>query len=307
MMESTSSTSSAWPPRIDLPSAAADELRRRFGSLSAEDLGTATAQAELADEASLTVAGLARVQKELGDAVHGCGAAIVTGVPFDDGPLIALSSRLGFATDEQNGYPGRTVWDIREVPDAKYTRSTDTDPFDLHTDSTYSVRPHEVIGMVCAKPAPDGTGVSLLFSAELVASTLRDTGRESELARLGMNDFPYFALGVPEGTPPFQGPVLDVSGKRARVRYRYDMLCSSLDQLAEQGAPEAEVRGARAAVEAMQDVLSNSGLATTMLLRSGDYLVVDNTRVLHGRTAVTGSSDRHLRRLKIFADAYQPV
>ncbi|MEV7938660.1 TauD/TfdA family dioxygenase [Kitasatospora sp. NPDC088264] len=288
-----------WPPRIRMATDTATGLERRFGAMTGEDLTPPAAQREALAEALATVPGLGALQRDLVAGVRDHGAAVLTGMPLNDGSLIAVSSCLGVVTAEDNGFPCRMVWDIREDPQASEDpHAQQRDRFDLHTDSTFSARPHDTIGMVCAEPAADGSGRSLLLTADRLVRALRAAGHEGELARLGRPDFP-FGPGRVAGTAPHRAAVLSLVGGPARVRYRFDLLHRALDRSTAHGLTDGEVRSALAAIAAVEGVLAGPGLVTSLLLERGDYLLLDNSRVLHGRTAVTASAGRHLRRLKL--------
>jgi alpha-ketoglutarate-dependent taurine dioxygenase len=47
-------------------------------------------------------------------------------------------------------------------------------------------------------------------------------------------------------------------------------------------------------------------LPTQLLLQKDDALIIDNRRILHGRTAITGSKDRFLKRYWIEKKAPNP-
>ncbi|MFJ4686809.1 TauD/TfdA family dioxygenase [Streptomyces sp. NPDC088789] len=292
-----------WPPRLRMATATATGLERRFGALTGEDLTPPAAQHRALAEARATVPGLGALQRDLVAAVRDHGAAVLTGTPLDDGPLIAVSACLGVVTAEDNGFPCRMVWDIREDPQApEDPHAQQRDRFDLHTDSTFSARPHDTIGMVCAQPAGDGSGRSLLLTADRLVQALRAAGHEDELARLGRPDFP-FGPGGANDMAPHRAAVLSLVDGPARVRYRFDLLHRALGRSTAYDPAAAEARGALAAIAAVETILTAPGLVTSLLLGRGDYLLLDNARVLHGRTAVTASSGRHLRRLKLRAHA----
>ncbi|MBV6701801.1 TauD/TfdA family dioxygenase [Kitasatospora aureofaciens] len=288
-----------WPPRLRTAADTAAGLEHRFGALTGEDLTPPAAQREALAEALTTVPGLGALQRELVAAVRDHGAAVLTGVPWHDGSLIALSACLGVVTAEDNGSPCRMVWDIREDPQApEDPHAQQRDRFDLHTDSTFSARPHDTVGMVCVEPAADGSGRTLLLTADRLVQALRATGHEGELARLCRPDFP-FGPGHVAGTPPHRAAVLRIPDGPARVRYRFDLLHRAVGHSSAHNLAAAEVRSALAALAAVETVLADPRLITSLLLGRGDYLVLDNSRVLHGRSAVTASTGRHLRRLKL--------
>ncbi|MFE2500076.1 TauD/TfdA family dioxygenase [Streptomyces scopuliridis] len=43
-------------------------------------------------------------------------------------------------------------------------------------------------------------------------------------------------------------------------------------------------------------------MTATFQLAPGDMLLLDNTRVLHGRTAITGTAARRLKRMKMLGE-----
>jgi alpha-ketoglutarate-dependent taurine dioxygenase len=243
------------------------------------------------------VPGLATTSHALLGAVREHGAVVLAHTPLDDASLIVLTARLGLVTAQDNGFPGRMVWDIREDPAAAPDpHAQQRDHFDLHTDSTFADRPHDVIGMACVTPAADGSGRSLLLPVDRVVRALRAAGRHAEVAELGRPLFPFPAAGPPGARPPRLRPVLTDSAGRARIRYRRDLLERGRTEAAAHGL---DIAAAGPVLVALAHALADPDLPTGLLLAPGEYLLLDNARVLHGRTAVTAGSGRRLRRLKL--------
>jgi alpha-ketoglutarate-dependent taurine dioxygenase len=135
-----------------------------------------------------------------------------------------------------------------------------------HTEASATAEPPGLVALSCEQPAPAG-GVSFLVDAAAVYRELADL-RPTALAALSADDAAVFG-----GDAGFRGPVFDrrVDG-RVQVRLR-------LDNLASFDVSEAALAELRSAI---------SRHTRWLPLTAGQAFVIDNRRILHGRTAFSG-------------------
>lgn len=154
----------------------------------------------------------------------------------------------------------------------------------LHTDRTPAPHPPRVLGLLCVRPAAHG-GDSLLASGHALHNRLL-TDAPWALPRL----YQDFRFGRGPGFDR-RRPVFRWHGAGLRVHYNRRGIERAHQ---EAGAPLAPDE--RAALDAVDRILSDPRTALRVPLRRGDLLLLDNTVVLHGRTAFTDSPDPRARR-----------
>jgi hypothetical protein len=219
------------------------------------------------------------------------GAVVIEAVPTADSALVIVASAMGVVSAEDNGSPGRLVWDVRPGFTSSAVRSQLPDAFPLHTDSAHLERPHAIVGLACVEPSQDGGGLSLLVPAARLIDTLHAGGQEHQAHLLQHPCFPFASVSE-DGWPVHFRPILSIADCRVEVRYREPLVRRGL-RLSSLG-PAYE-----RALEALDAALQQPSLPTPLLLKANDFLLFDNWRMLHGRTAMGPLSSRHLKRLKL--------
>jgi alpha-ketoglutarate-dependent taurine dioxygenase len=162
------------------------------------------------------------------------------------------------------------------------TRNSMTNlPLDLHTDSTYLRRPHELVAFHMVRTDPEG-GDTLLAPVEDVVNELDERVRSI----LRRPVFPFGTGAHPvlwerDGAPNirYYRAQIDVSRKRRDRRTETD----------------------RAAMETLDDVLRRAVPALRFRLEAGDTLFLHNTKILHGRTGFAEGSARMMYRVRAHA------
>ena len=286
-----------WPPRFRLPPSACAALAATAERWSLADLTDGRSQHRALGLLCVEVPSLGEV---LGAAAHALRrecAVVVEAVPTVDSALVILASAMGVVSTEDNGRPPRLVWDVRPSPEPGLVRSQQPDAFPLHTDSAHLHRPHAVVGLACVQPSRDRDGLSLLATADRVREILQAEGQEREVRRLQEPCFPFASVSE-SGRPVRLQPILGAAGNPIQVRYREPLLRWGL-QLSSRSLDAAH----RSALAALDAGLRRASLPTRLLLAANDFLLFDNRRLLHGRTALGLDSGRHLKRLKV----HEPV
>ena len=152
-----------------------------------------------------------------------------------------------------------------------------SDFFPLHTDVSYVPDPPRFMLLHCVHPDPEGGGVSILADCNKALSLLPD----SDYDMIGQQVFSFL---YPPNCPEGQSKPYAISGKKL-WRYTHSSMCF----------PEE----ATSAVERFNQGLSD--VSIRLLLERGDLLILDNHRVVHGRTAYKQGhhelQGRHIMRL----------
>ncbi|MFF9864694.1 TauD/TfdA family dioxygenase [Streptomyces sp. NPDC013953] len=157
----------------------------------------------------------------------------------------------------------------------------------FHTDRAGPPGPPRILGLLCVRQAAHG-GESLLVSGCTVHDRLL-ARHPSALPRL----YRDFHFGRGDGFDRVY-PVFRRRGNRLLVRYNRHWIERGGR---EAGAPVSSADSA--ALDAFDEILADPGSVVRIRLRPGDLLLLDNTSVLHGRTAFTDAADdpRHRRCL----------
>lgn len=221
--------------------------------------------------------------------VEAGGWAVVRGVPCDAGnaSLLAMARSLGEVKGGAGDDPtheGAAVHAVASYPQAirdvggKVMLSTTSTVFELHTDEAYRPDPCRYVFLHCWRPDPNGGGVSLLAASEIVFA-----GLEPWAAALSFRAKFQWRR--------FAAPIFMDEPGRPWPRVRFNMREIAGDEIGEADA----AAGARL----LPDVFAAaaSAAAVTLQLAAGDCLVLDNRRILHGRTGFAPGSGRLLKRV----------
>ncbi|MEU7167138.1 TauD/TfdA family dioxygenase [Streptomyces morookaense] len=214
---------------------------------------------------------------------HGRGFAVIRGCPVagrTDQECAAMCRRLAASLGTPRpADPG----DFVTVADKAGLGKTDL-ALGLHTDRTPAPRPPGVLGLLCVRQAAQG-GDTLLASGHTVHNRLLGD-HPWALPRL-CRDF-HFGRG-----PGFdrRRPVFQRHGAGLRVHYNRRGIERAHH---EAGAPLTPDE--RAALDAVDRILSDPRTVLRIPLQPGDLLWLDNTVVLHGRTAFTDAPEPGARR-----------
>lgn len=222
---------------------------------------------------------------------HGWAVVRNIGLESDNAPLIALGRLLGNTSWQgtKKGTPNLENDGVNRVENmdapmrdavGNAVLSSNADEFPLHTDDSYSPDPARYVLMHCWQADPAGGGVSWVAHVDrIIAIAPADL-----IERLSTQKYT-----TPYGTDR----ILQRNEQQGwRVRFnRRDMIGF------------AKLRMQILSLQQRQDLAAFEALAMSCVervaLQAGDCIVVDNHRVLHGRSAFDPSSGRLIKRLRI--------
>ena len=230
-------------------------------------------------------------RKERGQLVQDTGALLIWDMPTDSGSLLALGGSLGTvlanpATDigRANSEAGG-IHLVRafEVPlrdqFGNVVVSTSGEAFPLHTDQFFRRNPADLVVMLCCKR-----------DVQEALTLLSDVRRVTEsMSPEEVSGLTKAFVRVPFGHTSILHPGPCGHYQVAYNRYEIDKYCRTLAH--EYSPTERELM---ASFESWADLHSYQ-----MSLGVGDCLVIDNKRLLHGRTAVAPGSQRLIKRLRV--------
>jgi hypothetical protein len=152
-----------------------------------------------------------------------------------------------------------------------------------HTDEALFDDPCRVHTLSCVQADTAGGGETFLVRADSIVDRL-----SSEDVRLLAD--PVYTFGNAHHEKSITTGVLDLSGENPLVRYqRFSLDGATVDA------------AHRAVLDRLREVLDDTSIQARFMLAPGDLMMIDNRRVMHGRTTLTPGVPRHLRRLKAHA------
>jgi gamma-butyrobetaine dioxygenase len=224
------------------------------------------------------------------------GYAVVRGVALDGNnrALRTLAAKLGTTSAggvsiapnqpnvEADGISRVEAMDLpRRDPAGREILSTTAGVFPLHTDDTFVARPARYVLMHCWKADAAGGGVSQLAHVSDILSRL--AAQSSAALREA-------AFASPFGPAPVLWD--DAASATPCIRFNHRDFAS----FGERYGPALSADQVRVLDEVL---VAARACAVEVRLAAGDCLVVDNHRMLHGRTAFDPGSGRLLKRLRV--------
>jgi len=158
-------------------------------------------------------------------------------------------------------------------------------PLAPHTDSSYMEVPHELVAFQCVVADAVG-GETQMVPVDDILRQLSDT----DVSLLSETVYPFG-----DG----DRAILGGSTHAPTIRYYDAQLSRTLEELGS-GAGGLKKRY-RKALKRLNKVLEQSDLGETFALASGDILLMNNARVLHGRSGFAEESERMIFRLRVHA------
>ncbi|MFJ3941707.1 TauD/TfdA family dioxygenase [Streptomyces parvus] len=200
-----------------------------------------------------------------------------------EGWLVAICTAMGVPTAYRELHSGSLLQDIYPSPHAHpLSAQSSATPLSLHSEMLYHRWRPDFLLLACSRADHDSAAGTTVASGRaalpLLGAAELEILRENRMA-CGTD----LAFRHSDGSSP-QANVLVVDGDPADPRLAFDR------ELLEPGNPLA-----RRALQALSDALDM--VTDTVRMRPGDLLVLDNTRVVHGRTAFTPRWDGHDRWL----------
>jgi len=216
------------------------------------------------------------------DAVLRWGFVLLHDVPAEPGLVLEVAGSFGFVRETNYG----RLFDVRVEPRPGNLAFTSRRILP-HTDNPYRDPAPTVQLLHCLRTADDG-GDTGLVDGFAAARELRATDRES-FALIARTPVPF---GYRDSGTELRAsqPLIELS-PRGRIRgIRFNN--RSAQPLA---LPPAQVTAFYAAYSRWAALLARPERQLNLRLAPGDCLIFDNTRILHARTAFSGTGGRHLQ------------
>ena len=218
------------------------------------------------------------------------GFIILTGVPAEPRAVLRVGATFGFIRETNFG----ALFDVRSTPAASDLAYTSL-PLDPHTDNPYRTPVPGVQLLHCLANETSG-GLSTLVDGFAAATALRERDAEAFklLARTAVR-FRYrdATTELVASAAPIE---LDVTGALRCVHFSPRLDFVPL-------APPADLARYYRARRAFDHLLRSEDFEVRFLLNTGELLMMDNRRLLHGRTGFDPREGlRHLQGCYIDID-----
>lgn len=180
-------------------------------------------------------------------------------------------------------------------PDAHTAAHTGA-PQHPHTDEPYRYSPPGYLFFHSVVSAPVGEGTSLLVDGFAAAELLREQDPE---AFSTLSTIPVLSHREHEGEVRFatRSRVISLDDAGEIQAIRINMRClAPLDPF------DPHTNDLFRAIRQFSEIIEHPANQTSIHLDSGDFLIFDNNRTMHGRTAFSDSSARHLESCHVDKD-----
>jgi gamma-butyrobetaine dioxygenase len=218
------------------------------------------------------------------------GFIIFTGVPTESKAVLQVGSVFGFVRDTNFG----AHFDVRSVPDANDLAYTSLF-LDAHTDNPYRSPVPGVQLLHCLVNETSG-GLSTLVDGFAVAEALRSQDPQAFeiLTRVPVR----FRFRDEDTELVRSSSLIEVDGTASLQAINFSPRLDFVPLL-----PPSELTAYFKARKAFDQLLRSPKYEIRFLLNSGDLMMMDNRRLLHGRTAFdTRQGLRHLQGCYIDVD-----
>ena len=222
------------------------------------------------------------VREQCLDAVARYGFALLLGVPASPGMVLAVAETFGYVRETNYG----RLFDVRVEPHPANLAFTSRE-IAPHTDNPYRDPVPTVQLLHCLRNAAAG-GDTGLVDGFAAAATLRAEDPEI-FGLLTGTPFPFGYVDKETELRACQ-PLIGLSPRGRIASVRLNNRSMGPPRL-----PFEQAEAAYAAYRAWARLLARPEFRLHLRLEPGDCLIVDNTRVLHARTAFSAAGERHLQ------------
>lgn len=216
-------------------------------------------------------------------AIASHGVALLSDVPCLSHALLQVIERFGYVRETNYG----RVFDVRSEVDPSNLAYTGLG-LQVHTDNPYRDPVPGLQLLHCLASSAEG-GDSIVVDGFAAAERLK--ARDGEAFGLLARTAVPFRYTGPDVDLVARAPIigLDVDGAPTEIRFNNRSLGTPV-------MPADQVEAWYAAYRAFAELLDSPELQVVFKLSPGELLLVDNRRVLHGRTGFTGAAGtRHLQ------------
>ena len=234
--------------------------------------------------------------EEIFEMIKSFGFVIVKELPFDENDRLSvgLCSLIGTPIEP---YQRKDTHMVRKQTPGEVAYDQDVYP---HTDGAHWPHPNDFTSLQCIRKDTDGNGLSSIIPIDVLIERLEEEGKGALIKSFYNKKFP-FKLHNDFGDQGFHYQYILTrsrhrqEGPHVRFAARYIEECVKNFQI-ELDAPQTEQ------ILFFEKLVKEIGVHKQFMLTEGDWLIFDNKRVLHFRSAAPRTSKRLHKKMKINVD-----
>ncbi len=214
--------------------------------------------------------------------VRDVGFFILENVPIIEGQVLNVISELGYTRETNYG----ALFEVRTEINPNNLAYTNMG-LGSHTDNPYRDPVPTVQLLHCLESSTEG-GDSVLVDGFKAATVLRQESEEDfdTLTRSWVN----YRFTDPSTDLRSRVPMIELNDNNEIVKVRYNN--RSIDTI---HLPDNKVRSFYKAYRHWSEIIERDSLKIIFKLSEGDLMLIDNTRIMHARTAFSKEGKRHLQ------------
>jgi len=214
--------------------------------------------------------------------VKDVGFFVLESVPTIKGQVLKVISELGYTRETNYG----ALFEVRTEVNPNNLAYTNMG-LGSHTDNPYRNPVPTVQLLHCLESSTEG-GDSVLVDGFKAATVLRQESKEDFdiLTSTWIN----FRFSDAKTDLRSRVPMIELNDNNEIVKVRYNN--RSIDTIK---LPENKIRPFYKAYRHWNEIIERDDLKITFKLSEGDLMLIDNTRIMHARTAFSKKGKRHLQ------------
>ena len=214
--------------------------------------------------------------------VKNVGFFVLENVPTTEGQVLKVISELGYTRETNYG----ALFEVRTEVNPNNLAYTNMG-LGSHTDNPYRDPVPTVQLLHCLESSTEG-GDSVLVDGFKAATVLRQESKEDFdiLTRTWIN----FRFSDDKTDLRSRVPMIELNDNNEIVKVRYNN--RSIDTIK---LPTNKIRHFYKAYRHWSEIIEREDLKITFKLSEGDLMLLDNTRIMHARTAFSKKGKRHLQ------------
>jgi len=214
--------------------------------------------------------------------VKDVGFFVLESVPTIKGQVLKVISELGYTRETNYG----ALFEVRTEVNPNNLAYTNMG-LGSHTDNPYRDPVPTVQLLHCLESSTEG-GDSVLVDGFKAATVLRQESKEDFdiLTSTWIN----FRFSDAKTDLRSRVPMIELNDNNEIVKVRYNN--RSIDTIK---LPENKIRPFYKAYRYWNEIIERDDLKITFKLSEGDLMLIDNTRIMHARTAFSKKGKRHLQ------------
>ena len=214
--------------------------------------------------------------------IRDVGFVVLENVPTKEGQVLKVISELGYTRETNYG----ALFEVRTEVNPNNLAYTNMG-LGSHTDNPYRDPVPTVQLLHCLESSTEG-GDSVLVDGFKAADVLRQESKEDFdiLTSTWIN----FRFSDAKTDLRSRVPMIELNDNSEIVKVRYNN--RSIDTIK---LPENKIRPFYKAYRHWSEIIERDDLKITLKLSEGDLMLLDNTRIMHARTAFSKKGKRHLQ------------